>query len=47
MPEGKYTYIGIDIDTTGRRILDEVSKLDTFWVIVNCQPFFAIPSHSI
>ena len=25
--KGKYTYIGVDIDTTGRRILDEVSLL--------------------
>lgn len=24
IPKGKYTFIGIDIDTTGRRILDEV-----------------------
>lgn len=24
IPSGKYTYIGVDIDTTGRRILDEV-----------------------
>lgn len=24
IPKGKYTFVGIDIDTTGRRILDEV-----------------------
>lgn len=24
-PNGKYTFIGVDIDTTGRRILDEVN----------------------
>lgn len=24
IPNGKYTFVGIDIDTTGRRILDEV-----------------------
>lgn len=24
IPKGKYTYVGVDIDTTGRRILDEV-----------------------
>lgn len=25
IPDGKYTFVGIDIDTTGRRILDEVN----------------------
>lgn len=25
LPAGKYTFVGVDIDTTGRRILDEVS----------------------
>lgn len=25
LPEGKYTLVGVDIDATGRRILDEVS----------------------
>lgn len=25
IPDGKYTYVGVDIDTTGRRILDEVN----------------------
>lgn len=24
LPKGKYTFVGVDIDTTGRRILDEV-----------------------
>lgn len=23
--KGKYTYVGLDIDTTGRRLIDEVS----------------------
>lgn len=27
IPTGKYTFIGVDIDTTGRRILDEVRAL--------------------
>lgn len=31
IPTGKYTYIGIDIDTTGRRILDEVRNVITFF----------------
>lgn len=26
LPDGKYTYVGVDIDATGRRILDEVIK---------------------
>lgn len=26
LPEGKYTYVGVDVDATGRRILDEVSE---------------------
>lgn len=25
--EGKYTYVGFDVDTTGRRLIDEVSFL--------------------
>lgn len=25
LPKGKYTFIGLDIDTTGKRILDEVN----------------------
>lgn len=25
LPKGKYTLVGIDIDTTGRRLIDEVS----------------------
>lgn len=24
LPKGKYTFVGIDVDATGRRILDEV-----------------------
>lgn len=24
IPKAKYTFVGVDIDTTGRRILDEV-----------------------
>lgn len=24
LPKGKYTFVGLDIDTTGKRILDEV-----------------------
>lgn len=24
-PKGKYTFVGIDVDATGRRILDEVN----------------------
>lgn len=31
VPNGKYTYIGIDIDTTGRRILDEVRIFSKFF----------------
>lgn len=27
LPKGKYTLVGIDIDTTGRRLIDEVSKI--------------------
>lgn len=26
VPKGKYTLVGIDIDTTGRRLIDEVRK---------------------
>lgn len=26
LPKGKYTLVAIDIDTTGRRLIDEVSK---------------------
>lgn len=26
LPNGKYTFVGVDIDTTGRRILDEVRQ---------------------
>lgn len=25
LPNGKYTFVGIDVDATGRRILDEVN----------------------
>lgn len=25
LPQGKYTFVGIDVDATGRRILDEVN----------------------
>lgn len=25
--KGNYTYVGLDIDTTGRRLIDEVSSL--------------------
>lgn len=31
IPKGKYTYVGVDIDTTGRRILDEVRF---FWLFL-------------
>lgn len=31
IPEGKYTYVGVDIDTTGRRILDEVRFFPHFF----------------
>lgn len=31
IPKGKYTYIGVDIDTTGRRILDEVRFFRVFF----------------
>lgn len=31
IPNGKYTFVGIDIDTTGRRILDEVIYKDIFF----------------
>lgn len=31
IPSGKYTYIGVDIDTTGRRILDEVQICCNFF----------------
>lgn len=30
IPKGKYSFIGVDIDTTGRRILDEVTFFSTF-----------------
>lgn len=26
LPKGKYTLVGIDVDTTGRRLIDEVSR---------------------
>lgn len=29
LPKGKYTLVGIDIDTTGRRLIDEVSVRST------------------
>lgn len=32
VPKGKYTFIGIDIDTTGRRILDEVKIIFRIFV---------------
>lgn len=25
-PKGKYTFVGVDVDATGRRILDEVNS---------------------
>lgn len=31
IPKGKYTFIGVDIDTTGRRILDEVEFFSYFF----------------
>lgn len=35
LPKGKYTFVGIDVDATGRRILDEVNfgrKIDDFFL---------------
>lgn len=33
IPKGKYTFVGVDIDTTGRRILDEVRFCAKFFKI--------------
>ena len=30
LPRGKYTYVGIDIDTTGRRLIDEIVQLSAY-----------------
>lgn len=30
LPEGKYTLVGIDIDTTGRRLIDEIVQLAAY-----------------
>lgn len=30
LPEGKYTMVAIDIDTTGKRLIDEVKKNRAF-----------------
>ncbi|KFB51614.1 AGAP007364-PA-like protein [Anopheles sinensis] len=30
LPHGKYTLIGIDIDTTGRRLIDEIVQISAF-----------------
>ncbi|XP_067631366.1 maternal protein exuperantia [Eurosta solidaginis] len=30
LPEGKYTVVGIDIDTTGRRLIDEIVQLAAY-----------------
>ena len=27
IPKGNYTFIGLDVDTTGRRLIDEVINL--------------------
>lgn len=38
IPKGKYTFIGVDIDTTGRRILDEVRFCAIFFNFVQKNP---------
>lgn len=30
LPRGKYTLVGIDIDTTGRRLIDEIVQLSAY-----------------
>uniref|UniRef100_A0A182UF30 Exuperantia RNAse H-like domain-containing protein n=1 Tax=Anopheles melas TaxID=34690 RepID=A0A182UF30_9DIPT len=30
LPHGKYTLIGLDIDTTGRRLIDEIVQISAF-----------------
>ncbi|XP_037941876.1 maternal protein exuperantia-like [Teleopsis dalmanni] len=30
LPSGKYTLVGIDIDTTGRRLIDEIVQLAAY-----------------
>lgn len=30
LPEGRYTYVGLDIDTTGRRLIDEIVQIAAY-----------------
>ena len=30
LPHGKYTVIGVDIDTTGRRLIDEIVQISAY-----------------